>query len=111
MVICMALQFSITYNAATYQTHITPRVNLNSDVDGPTAPIIVLPLCNKSFHASLTHSVLGHMAAIVLRPFSGNFTHDVKNSEEGNYVVNLYQCSWTLELYPVPPSVCKELTT
>jgi hypothetical protein len=35
---------------------------------------------------TLTLSVLGHMAAIVLRPFSGNFTrsetHAVKNSEE-----------------------------
>jgi hypothetical protein len=35
---------------------------------------------------SLTLSVLGHMAAIVLRPLSGNFTgpetHAVKNSEE-----------------------------
>jgi hypothetical protein len=34
----------------------------------------------------LTLSVLGHMAAIVLRPFSGNFTrsetHAVNNSEE-----------------------------
>jgi hypothetical protein len=34
----------------------------------------------------LTLSVLGHMAAIVLMPFSGNFTrsetHAVKNSEE-----------------------------
>jgi hypothetical protein len=40
-----------------------------------------------SWHSmDLTLSVLGHMAAIVLRPFSGNFTrsetHAVKNSEE-----------------------------
>jgi hypothetical protein len=37
----------------------------------------------------LTLSVLGHMAAIVLRPFSGNFTrsetHVAKNSE--NFII------------------------
>jgi hypothetical protein len=38
---------------------------------------------------TLTLSVLGHMAAIVLRPFSGNFTrsetHAVNNSEVLSY--------------------------
>jgi hypothetical protein len=42
----------------------------------------------------LTLSVLGHMAAIVLRPFSGNFTraetHAVNNSEVLSYFFHLH---------------------
>jgi hypothetical protein len=42
----------------------------------------------------LDPSVLGHMAAIVPRPFSGNFTrsepHAVKNSEVLSYFFHLY---------------------